>query len=256
MAVLEIYCDESGTHKGSEYLIVGGAIANKTAWRTLESRWNAVLKKNDVRMFHANEFLRGEGDFKGWDDIKKRAFALKLAKIMNEEMRQFFGCTVRPTEYKQIASEFPTSLTDYKFCVERCLMLIMDWAKQRKKIEPISIFFERGPKIHGEIFEMYDEAVRRYPELRKKIKLASLTLLEKYTTDQTPIVGLQVADYIAYGLYQIHCSLIQKTWAIKQLDLISFLSYNKIISKYDTPKTIRHWLEQTMEGRKILRPKR
>jgi hypothetical protein len=256
VAVFDVYCDESGTHKEAEYLTVGGAIAKKSAWRTLESRWNAVLKKNGVKMFHASKFFGSMEDFQGWDDTRKTAFASKLAKIMNDETTQFVGWAVRPPEFKRIVAEFPSSLTDYKYCVERFIMVLMGWAKQRKNVEPVSLIFERGQKIHSEIYEMYEDAVRRYPEFRERFRLASITVIEKYS-GETPVVGLQVADYIASGLFQSFYRLTPELTAKAQkIDLIAFLNPKKLLVECDSSDNIKLWITRTMEGREVLRGKR
>jgi hypothetical protein len=59
MAVIDlaVCSDESGIHDGADLCILSGYIASVKQWELFDSRWNAVLVRNDVSDFHSKDFF-------------------------------------------------------------------------------------------------------------------------------------------------------------------------------------------------------
>jgi hypothetical protein len=71
--VMIAYLDESGTHgDGSPAVILGGFIANESAWPAYESDLQALFSVHALDHFHANKFRKRSGSFKGWSAAQQR----------------------------------------------------------------------------------------------------------------------------------------------------------------------------------------
>lgn len=62
--VLTAYLDESGTHAGAKVSAMAGFVGNARQWRKYEKRTASLFKRYGVRVFHAIDVRRGDGDFK------------------------------------------------------------------------------------------------------------------------------------------------------------------------------------------------
>lgn len=48
MAMLAVYCDDSGTHKNSRVAVVAGYLSNVAQWELFSKEWKKVLSKFGV----------------------------------------------------------------------------------------------------------------------------------------------------------------------------------------------------------------
>jgi hypothetical protein len=64
--ILTAYVDESGTHDDSPITVMAGYVGYSGQWRKFEKKWARQLQKFDVTHFHAKDFVKRTGEYKGW----------------------------------------------------------------------------------------------------------------------------------------------------------------------------------------------
>jgi len=97
--------DDSGTHEGSHNCVVAGYWAGVNEWRRFERAWKAVLDREGLREFKANEFWprpggRRIGPYRDWSDERHRALIIDLLKIIYRSRIVPFGCGVLGAEWE------------------------------------------------------------------------------------------------------------------------------------------------------------
>jgi hypothetical protein len=101
-AMIDAYIDESGIHGGATACIVAGYFGKKGPWRSLEIKWNRVLRRFKVPLqkFHAKELE---------DKRSKADFLSELVRVVSE-------CRVHPFCYGIFVDDFfKLSLNQRKF---------------------------------------------------------------------------------------------------------------------------------------------
>jgi hypothetical protein len=54
---ISAHFDESGTHAGSPYTVMGGYVATEHQWAFLDRDWKELLSKFDLTSFHSKELF-------------------------------------------------------------------------------------------------------------------------------------------------------------------------------------------------------
>jgi hypothetical protein len=67
------FFDESGHSASSRVVAMGGALAGPKQWAEVRRKWEAALGKFGVNVFHMTDFENRQGEFRGWDEIRKRS---------------------------------------------------------------------------------------------------------------------------------------------------------------------------------------
>lgn len=59
-AMIDAYLDESGIHDNAAVCVIAGFFGGISGWKTLESRWEPILKNHHVALdeFHAKDFVK------------------------------------------------------------------------------------------------------------------------------------------------------------------------------------------------------
>lgn len=199
MAFFEAYFDESGFHGGSPVMVVGGAITKQSSWLTICSEWECVLKKYDIKCFHATDLNGRYGEFEGWDDERCHAFQSKLLNILSGETLLTVGIAVDPKTYEKVLAEFQgLNITPYLFCVKGCIYTVSSIATKKEHMQPVAVFFEKGQKRNQrnliDINWLYESESDKE---RNKINMISFA-------DKKEVTALQVADLLAYEFYKFY----------------------------------------------------
>jgi hypothetical protein len=75
--MVRAYLDDSGKldDPNTEVIVVAGCIAKVEDWEKFDPEWLRVLKDFGVREFHLKDLAHRKGDFKGWDESRRKAFS-------------------------------------------------------------------------------------------------------------------------------------------------------------------------------------
>ncbi|HEV2098915.1 MAG TPA: hypothetical protein VGR45_08300 [Stellaceae bacterium] len=87
--MLRAYFDDSGTHRDSEIVTVGGLIGTVAQWEEFERRWGALLAcplpgKPRLKMFHLSPCNAKDGEFTGYSDAECDAVTHDFRQILIE----------------------------------------------------------------------------------------------------------------------------------------------------------------------------
>lgn len=204
VAFFEAYLDESGTHADSLLTTVAGAISKESSWKSIVPQWQSVLNKFEVSAFHATDLNCFGGEYRGWNESKRREFFTLIFKIMNSEPLIPIGTTVENSVFKKVMIDFPEFPTNsYQFCCEWCLMEMAAVAKKHKHMEPVAVVFEAGQKTNSLGLQLLQQGFN-FGELRAKYKIEGFSFYSKKS-----MIPLQIADLIVYELNHGHTIIEQ-----------------------------------------------
>ena len=91
LAMFIAYFDESGKERDHRAVALGAVIAPEKKWLEFEKKWNKVLRRHKVEVFHMTDFETRNGEFKNksWSDDKRLSFITDLAAIVKNTINNF-----------------------------------------------------------------------------------------------------------------------------------------------------------------------
>lgn len=197
MAFLRAYFDESGTHDGSLFTVVGGGLARESTWLAIAGQWRSALRKYGASAFHSTDFSNSRKEFAGWDEAKRRNFIGALLNIITNESITLIVSSVPNQTFDTVVQEFPDlTMTPYHYCCEMCMHKIGFKLQTKKRVEPVAVTFEAGQKANSPVFG-YFFARMNDAGWQKLYRIKSVDFLSKKEA-----IPLQVADLIAYEYYK------------------------------------------------------
>jgi hypothetical protein len=63
---------------------MGGAIAGPNQWGEQRENWKEILGRYGVKVFHMTDVENRQGEFRGWDEDRKRRFLSDLIGSFDE----------------------------------------------------------------------------------------------------------------------------------------------------------------------------
>ena len=107
--MLRAYMDDSGTHAGSPYCLVGGYWGGTGQWSKFGREWDKILKAFNVPEFHAKQFWARDrnkdrvGPYKGWDDNRRESFLSQLLDVIGAHKIYPFAHGVSRRAWEQLS---------------------------------------------------------------------------------------------------------------------------------------------------------
>jgi len=150
------YLDDSGHPDDQPYVVVAGFLSTKEGWLTLETEWNAALRKHEIGdVFHMT-------DFHGMRTKKEEGKVLEdLTGITVRHTQATFSVIVEMEAYKKLNDLYPLEEwigTPYAIAARTVAKGINEWkAKFYKTEDSLQVFVEAGTKHMGDM----EEAFRR-----------------------------------------------------------------------------------------------
>jgi hypothetical protein len=195
MLILPAYFDETGhsQDKQTKFLGIAGCVCEVGIWQKVERKWKQMLDSESLPYFHMKEFAHSRGVFQKWkgkaNEPKRREVYNRLWQIILEDPIIPVGCFVSFKDYSQYFQEAynePFS-EPYYLCYLQCLKYIAQFRhfKITSQILPV---FDDKKGIQGESHKIYDILLHRFNN-----KVA-----KPYFGDMRQLIGLQIADIIAY----------------------------------------------------------
>jgi hypothetical protein len=252
MAMISIYCDDSGTHPESRVAAVAGYISNMGQWELFVKEWGRVLKEYKVSQMHRAELENGHGEFKGWSSQKRITFVKKLHSIMRRRTRVAIGSAVFKKDFEEIIPEEFRKFCGgvYGWCAHECIVHAKRWAEkcQRDYSGNFQWVFEAGTKGHGQVKKMFDGVMITQKTL-ENWHIGGISFQSK------AVVPLQAADVISYEVYKhVENQLLDggknRDVRISMLDLYREQDENYL--KYWSRERLLDWVESArFEGKPI-----
>jgi len=254
IALLRAYLDESGMHANPGVVVVGGAITTANSWEQFSANCQPFLKKHGLSFFGTSDFFGSHGDFDGWPWPKKEAFLKTFMDIINRPKKVIIAHGMRLSDFEAIRTEFPKiRITPYKYCLEKCLADISQWARSKRRIEPIAVLIESGNKTESQTVRIWREATDS-EWLREKYKLASITVMPKQLPTGEYIYPFIVADIVSNSLYKHHKAVLDSISDTVKVEntLLPLLKPKEQFGYMDTPESMRRWFEIARENKEYL----
>ena len=197
--MLIAYMDESGDHDrlgkepGSEIAVIAGYVATKDQWLRFEWRWNNVLTKFGVRVFHASECAHRKNEFSGWSDEKRTDFHVQLARVINENILVGIGGVVLLSDYNSVLPDWAKGEVKhpYYFCFAVMMRTLRQFREGFLPAEPIDFVFDRKKSFEGVLSDMFNNLRDNSPNHRGRLGEVSFRAKDE-------VIQLQAADYLAY----------------------------------------------------------
>jgi Protein of unknown function (DUF3800) len=191
VAVLKIYMDESGTHDPSPVVTVGAYLATPREWRDWTKVWN--LRKQPIKVFHANECANLRGEFDGWGDDDRNAFVAKLLPTIAEHRMVAFVIGIRMDDYREVCQAYPRMGTvigtPYNACFQWVVQDILDWLDTMSDTQRLAFFHENN--------EYIAEAIATFKLTKERVDQGR-RIMSLFFGSKGDFVPLQAADILAY----------------------------------------------------------
>jgi hypothetical protein len=200
MQPLIAYLDESGTHGGSEIMVMGGFLARLDQWTTFEGKFAALKKKHGFRVLHMVDLKNRKEDFKGWSDDQIEALLIDLSNITSFHLADAIAVTLDNASFKEFYKLQSTNLdSPYGLCFRLALYYLLVQAikrKHNKKLPALHIVLEDGHANKGGAERIFKQVQAEYKGIRI---LQSFRLVKKDECD--PIM---IADMAAWSTLKIN----------------------------------------------------
>ncbi len=199
MAMLTIYCDDSGTDAASPVAVVAGYISNVAQWELFSKEWGDVLKEFRINRMRRADLENFRGEFKNWQPERRTAFVKRLQHIIKKRTKTPIASIVIKEDFERFIHDPLKQWAGgmYGFLAYTCLVGVGEWCHKpsRNHCDPIQWVFECGTEGSSQVAQMF-QATYADEEYRKISRLGGWSFSGK---DVTP---LQAADLLAYECFK------------------------------------------------------
>jgi len=241
-----LYCDDSGTHKGSDIAVAGCYVATVEQWEQFKRNWQEINAREQFGVFHMADFVARQGQFGApeWQDEAKRERTIRsLVSAIKTRAQIGFSAAVVKSAFDEvitwdIGERFGHN--HYTLAIRLCIGLVDKWRQKYGYREPIQYVFDRLSKGKGEIDEMFriyvsgkEDALYRYGVYPDCWSFQ----------DKAQIVQLQAADIWAYEnfRYMRDCFIPEDLAKLKK---VPRRSYRELRA---SPVQVRYHIKRTLE---------
>lgn len=201
---LSAHLDESGTHQGSPYTVMGGYVSTERRWLLFEYEWRELLARFGVTAYHSTEFLARKKEFEDWNDAKVRNF-VKEAEALLRRLTLFSTVTVLVNkdydEYRKnlgIKRHVPPS--PYGFCFQDCMTHVVQYVQKAWPSERVSFVLEGGHKNQTGALQIFNTS--KYGKLNHAGDVGILAPNLGAIAFESGLASLEAADFLTNRSYQ------------------------------------------------------
>ncbi len=198
VVALDIYLDESGTHNGSDTVVVGGFISTADRWLKFEAEWRRALDDFGIDMFRMSKFANRADVFRDWPEPLRQARLQRLINIIRDHVGGSVGVAIPVTKFNLMLSDKAKKYCGGAYGLA-AIFLFIDVGNTIHEIHKearAAYVMEAGALGASEVLRVFQQNMRD-PEQRERLRLLSLRF-----EDKRKYLPLQAADILAYELYK------------------------------------------------------
>lgn len=189
------YFDDSNTHGATKTVTMAGYIAPLENWRLFERASNDFFRREGIGRFHAKDFDKRSGDFKGSTLVHQLRFATEWFDIARETVMCGYAIGIDKADYNQAKSEtrLAQSISPYGYCFKILLRKICKNGALWDQIcsRGLHLIIEHGNTGNAGLSVDFEAMLRENGPLNGRVK--SLSFAKK-----DDCRAIQLADYLAY----------------------------------------------------------
>jgi hypothetical protein len=246
MGIFTLYCDDSGTHKGSDIAVAGYYVATVEQWEHFKRNWEEVNQREHFGIFRMADFVARQKQFaapESQDEAKRdRTIRALISAIKIRAQIGFSAAMMKSAFDEVITEEIRERFGDnhYALAIRLCVGLVNQWRDKFGYREPIQYVFDRQSEGKGDIDEMFriyvsgkDDALQRYGIYADCWSFQ----------DKAQVVQLQAADIWAYEnfRYMRDCHIPEDSTKLKKPPRHSYTALRK------SPVQVRYHGKRSLE---------
>jgi Protein of unknown function (DUF3800) len=185
------FLDESGTHKGSSILALGGYIFTERSSRMFSNAWKAKLSSLNLKFAHMTDCALGFGEYRKWSKEKRVLSEKHLISAIHKHSLEGFCITVDVQDYSRIMGNPPILYSAYTYLLLQCVEQISKRIRSIDSSAFISYVFESGHASQGQA----DKYMKALPFTGLP---ASQNYLKHNFSDKKTLLPLQAADMLVW----------------------------------------------------------
>jgi hypothetical protein len=239
----EAYIDESGTHRGSPMLAVGGYLFRREQAERFSRDSQKVLDSFGVPSAHMTDAVHCLGAYKDAGMVKDDCDKFNRLLIENIRRRTMFGfgVSVDPTKYAAIVGRENNAPSAYSFCLMGCLTIISRWVKRTKFQGYIAYVFEAGHERQAEANRFLADAILASDHSKAKHRYASHNFIDKKLA-----LPLQAADMLAWQYHHYHYRKVVKGIDKPRMDFTALIR-SKDMSIEHNDESLQRFRDQIVQ---------
>jgi hypothetical protein len=193
--------DESNTDGPAPDLVMAGFLGSTLDWKMLLRRLHRLQRDYGFTTFHATDFKRRKGDFRGWSRQKSNDLIGALARAVRAEMTEGISITLPHAQYVEEYRNVPAvrgelHLSQYGVCFEACLARAVEIVRRHGARHGLHVELESGHKNAGAANTIF-MTMKKDLEAQGVSVLGEIKLVRKIDSE-----SLMFADF------QAHASLL------------------------------------------------
>lgn len=200
-----LYCDDSGTHKGSDIAVAGCYISTVEQWEYFGRNWQEINDREHFGVFRMSDFVAHKAQFAEpeWQDEEKRGRTIRaLISTVKTRARIGFSAAVVKSAFDEVITDdirerFGTN--HYAFVVQLCVALVDRWREKYGIREPVQYVFDRQSEGKGDIVAMFKVFVKGGEDALGRYGIYPDCWSFQ---DKAQVIQLQAADIWAYENYR------------------------------------------------------
>jgi hypothetical protein len=195
------YLDESGTHEGSDAVVVAGFISNAVKWQAFSQGWKAALDDWQIPMFHMSDYENRQDSFKSWNGQERKERLNRLLGLIKQHTFDSIAFAVLKKSFDEIFSDKAKRICGdaYGLASIGCWHKLALRAREPQIDGFLAYIMETGSKGSSALTRIYGKESKN-PGWTNDTRILSLSFQDKRF-----FLPLQAADILAYEIFkQIH----------------------------------------------------
>lgn len=193
--------DESNTDGPAPDIVMAGFLGSAREWDLLLRRLHRLQREYGFTTFHATDFRKRKGEFRGWSQQKCDDLVGAMARAVRDELSEGLSCTLPYAQYVAEYRDIPPQrgemqLSQYGICFETCLARAVEIVRARGSRHRLNVELEKGHKNGGAARTIFS-AMNKDFKAQGVFVLGEIKLVEK-----------SESETVMFADFQAHASLL------------------------------------------------